>query len=649
MNARVMIILILLIISLLAYTQEERLEFIAERSLRELDFSDLTGILEHYRENPMNINKATSDEILSLQILEPIHVQNLIEYIEKYGSLLTEYELLAIDGFNREMIQQLMPYITLQPSSKETTPQSKRHRFRYQLITRYSRLLEQQKGYEKLQLVDWQERPNDRYIGSPDRIYIRNILSWNNQIKFGFTLDKNAGEAMFPKHLPDTIAGAVNTGIAIPIESFTSYAYAQDIRFIKKVVLGDYHLQFGQGLTMWSGMSYSKSADVINIKRYASTIRPNTSTNANGYMRGGAAWLQFGRIGIVAFYSNLIPASGYHRTFNEIKKEHAPRVINYGARVQYHHDNFKLGMTGNLAHQDIGLDFDVLLFKNTNLFGEITSDQNRSIAFMAGMVSMLHPKVSIAMIYRYYPLKLNNIYSSGFSEAGSTQNETGFYIGMSVNPIPNITFKAYADLYRFPWIRYQVDAPSSGYDMLLQMNYILSSNVQLYLRYRTEIKQKNHPDLMAYIDPLSDIKKSILRFHIAYQVSDNLQLRNRIEWNNVYPGNQSGFLIYQDFILRPVSKAYQLIARLALFDTDTYLNRIYAYENNVLYASSVPSYYGQGSRIYIIFKLKFTSLLEAWVRVAQTYYHDRTIIGTGLEEIHGRTKTEVRLQVRLKI
>ena len=86
-NARLMIILIPLTMSLLAYAQEERLEFIAERSLRELDYTDLTGILEYYRENPMNINKATSDEILSLQILEPLTVQHLIEYREKYGSL----------------------------------------------------------------------------------------------------------------------------------------------------------------------------------------------------------------------------------------------------------------------------------------------------------------------------------------------------------------------------------------------------------------------------------------------------------------------------------------------------------------------------------------------------------------------------------
>ena len=51
LNARLMIILIPLTMSLLAYTQEERLEFIAERSLRELDFADLTDLMEYYREN----------------------------------------------------------------------------------------------------------------------------------------------------------------------------------------------------------------------------------------------------------------------------------------------------------------------------------------------------------------------------------------------------------------------------------------------------------------------------------------------------------------------------------------------------------------------------------------------------------------------
>jgi len=693
MRSSMMIMMVLMLLTIKHYSQEDRIEFIAEGTERELDFADLTDILEYYRENPLNINQATADEIQSLQILDPIAVQNLMEYREKYGSLLTEYEMLAIEGFNKEKIQSLQPFITLQNATGDVAVQAKRRRFRFQLFGRYSRVLEQQKGYQEIPLETWQDKPNDRYIGPPDRGYVRSTLVLNNQFRMGFTLDKDAGEAFFLKELPDTIADAIKTMLPIGFDFFSAYVYTQDIRFIKKIVVGDFHLQFGQGLTMWSGMSYGKSADVTNIKRYASMIRPNTSANENSYMRGGAAWLQFGRVGIVGFYSNhnadanvieetpdtldntkyisSLQESGYHRTLNEILDKQTLNIINYGGRIHYHHDHFKIGLTGHLTHFDaimenpdqiynhfrargnkfinVGFDFDVLLFKNTNLFGEFTSNDKRSIAMLTGLVSILHPKVSIAMIYRHYPVDHTNLYGHGFSEGGSTQNETGIYMGISVNPLPNVTLKAYADVYRFPWLRYQVDAPSSGYDMLIQMNYILSRSVQLYLRYRTETKQQNHPDLIAFIDPLIDRTRHIIRFHIAYQVSLALQLRNRIEWNTVNPGNQTGILIYQDFIYKPPAKPYQLIARLALFDTDDYSTRIYAYENDVLYASSVPSYYGLGTRIYMMYNMRFTKYLDVWVRIAQTYYHDRNIIGTGLDQIQGRTKSEVRIQVRIKI
>ncbi len=693
MKPRMIIMMVFMLLTIKHYSQEDRIEFIAEGTERELDFADLTDILEYYRENPLNINQATAEEIQSLQILDPIAVQNLMEYREKYGSLLTAYEMLAVEGFNKGKIQSLQPFITIQNATDEVAVQAKRRRFRYQLFGRYSRVLEQQKGYQEIPLETWQDKPNDRYIGPPDRVYVRSTLAWNNQFRIGFTLDKDAGEAFFPKLLPDTIADAIKTELPIGFDFFSAYTYAQDIRFIKKIVVGDFHLQFGQGLTMWSGMSYGKSADVTNIKRYASMIRPNTSANENSYMRGGAAWLQFGRVGIVCFYSNhkadanvieetqdtpgnakyisSLQESGYHRTLSEIQDKQTLNIINYGGRIHYHHDHFKIGLTGHLTHFDaimekpdqiynrfrahgnkfinVGFDFDILLFKNTNLFGEFTSNDKRSIAMLTGLVSMLHPKVSVAMIYRHYPVDHTNLYGHGFSEGGSIQNETGIYMGISVNPLPNITLKAYADLYRFPWVRYQVDAPSSGYDMLMQMNYILSRSVGLYLRYRTETKQQNHPDLIAFIDPLIDRTRHIIRFHIAYQVSLSLQLRNRIEWNTVNPGNQTGILIYQDFIYKPPAKPYQLIARLALFDTDDYGTRVYAYENDVLYASSVPSYYGQGTRIYMIYNLQFTRFLDLWLRFAQTYYFDRNIIGTGLDEIRGRTKSEVRIQVRIKI
>jgi hypothetical protein len=88
--------------------------------------------------------------------------------------------------------------------------------------------------------------------------------------------------------------------------------------------------------------------------------------------------------------------------------------------------------------------------------------------------------------------------------------------------------------------------------------------------------------------------------------------------------------------------------RLAFFDTDDFDTRIYAYENDVLYAFSVLPYFGQGMRYYFNLSYKINRNFSVWLRFSQTYFSDREIISSGLGQIDGRTRSEVKIQVRAK-
>jgi hypothetical protein len=37
-----------------------------------------------------------------------------------------------------------------------------------------------------------------------------------------------------------------------------------------------------------------------------------------------------------------------------------------------------------------------------------------------------------------------------------------------------------------------------------------------------------------------------------------------------------------------------------------------------------------------------------WLHYAQTYYNNRDVIGSGLEEIEGNTRSEITAQIRMK-
>ena len=86
--------------------------------------------------------------------------------------------------------------------------------------------------------------------------------------------------------------------------------------------------------------------------------------------------------------------------------------------------------------------------------------------------------------------------------------------------------------------------------------------------------------------------------------------------------------------------------RLQYFDTDDYNSRIYAYENDVLYSFSIPLFYNKGYRYYANVNYDISKKISVWVRYAQSIYINRNPIGSGLDEIQGNRKTDVRLQVR---
>jgi hypothetical protein len=111
----------------------------------------------------------------------------------------------------------------------------------------------------------------------------------------------------------------------------------------------------------------------------------------------------------------------------------------------------------------------------------------------------------------------------------------------------------------------------------------------------------------------------------------------------------AGFLVYQDVLIRPENKAYNLTFRYAIFDTDDYDSRIYAYENDVLYAFSIPGYFYKGNRFYVLLKWEILDNLDFWFRFAQTFYSNQTTISSGLEQIDGNVKSEVKVQLRWKI
>lgn len=86
--------------------------------------------------------------------------------------------------------------------------------------------------------------------------------------------------------------------------------------------------------------------------------------------------------------------------------------------------------------------------------------------------------------------------------------------------------------------------------------------------------------------------------------------------------------------------------RLMYFETGGYDSRMYAYENDVLYSFSIPVFYDKGYRYYININYDVSKKISLWLRLAQTIYKDKATVGTGLDEINGNRRTEVKWQLQ---
>ena len=72
------------------------------------------------------------------------------------------------------------------------------------------------------------------------------------------------------------------------------------------------------------------------------------------------------------------------------------------------------------------------------------------------------------------------------------------------------------------------------------------------------------------------------------------------------------------------------------------------FENDVLYAYSVPAYQGKGIRFYVNGRYKLSRNTDLWIRYAMINYTNQETIGTGGDLIEGNKRSDIRLQLRFQ-
>ena len=685
-----LLVTLLLFLNVRGYTQSENepesrreaLETDAERKGSEPEDDSYELNLDELSRHPLNLNTVSGEDLVQLHILNALQVWNFISYRNLLGPLLSLRELQAVPGWDIETIHEMLPYVRV--GQDETLYAALKNRWKGgngSFLIHAAQVLEKSRGFEKPATPE-----TSHYLGSAQKLFIRYIYHFKQSLSYGFSGDKDAGEPFF--------RGAQRAGF----DFYSFHFFLRQMGIIRAVAVGDFTVNMGQGLIQWQSFSLTKSSQTLAIKREAAFIEPYHSAGEFNFHRGIGICLQKGKwqsgffissqkisthtgsdtAGVEDLFTSF-QNSGYHRTPTEIADRNNTRQVSAGGNMHYLGNRFQLGynwihfqfsrpfqkrdepynlysLKGTLFN-NYSIDYSYTL-SNMHLFGELASDRWGHLALIQGALISLNENLDIDFLYRNISPAYQSLYSDAFTENNVPNNEKGFYTGLTFRPVAGLQAGIYWDIFMFPWLKYAVDAPSAGRDIFIQLNFQLNKTARFTAIYKNEMKSGNGSDLYNATHEILSPVKQRWRMDTNYKLSRTVHFNGRIEYlrlNDHVTNPQKGFLGMVGLgFSKPV---FSVDMGVTQFETDNYATRIYEYEPDLKYNFSLPSFYGKGIHYYISLHRDLSRLIphaathfhfSGWLKWGQVFYRDVESIGSGLDEIPGNRKSELKAQVLIQ-
>ncbi len=630
---------------------------------QQVDFEELSSDLLELAEHPININTATEADLQRLRFLSPQQIDDILLYVYRQP-MHSLYELQLISSLHAYEIRDLLPFL------KAAEPTEEKPLY-WKEIWHY--------GIHEIDL-----RADLRNIETnlPDPFYtsLKYKFNYNNRIQFGITADHDVGEPWWVKHKAlDTKYQTLNGTYGY--DFYSGFVQVQDFGYLQKLVVGDFRASFGQGLTLNTNRRFDgKTGMIIAAGMPKEGLHRYASTSEADFFRGAGATIDCTKgFHLSAFYSARkvdghvvdgsfpsIQTTGYHRTERELVGKRAVWQQVAGMNLTWQHKHWKIGLTAieNILGDTLrptpnyynanyftgirqfaaGLNY---FYHNqrVSVFGEVATAQNQQWGWAAVTGVRFYPisDVGLVAIHRYFSPTFDNMLGNAFAENSRNNDENGLYLGAEVKRVRHWRFAGYADAFRFTLPKYSIHTPSVGYDVFLQADFYPMEALQM--AWKVRMKEKG------------DKAKYQLRYQLRW-AENGWQLNTMVEGNIVSmesgttsqeSGNNTityGLALAQDIAYTFEQVPITLQGRFSAFHIRDYDNRIYFYENDVLYAYSIPAMYGIGGRLYLNTRYKINEHVALYLKAAHTVYADEWVEKQAL--LNNR-RTDIHLLLRLKM
>lgn len=620
--------------------------------------------------HPFNIQTLTREQLETLPFLSPSQVENLLAYLYSYSPVQSLSELQLVEGLDYDTRAMLSLFLFVGDTEDSRKPLRWKNLLRYgenELVLRSDIPFYYRKGFYRYSQELLTENPNRRYLG--DRTYqsIRYQYSYGNRVCVGLVGEKDAGEPF------------INNG-AHGYDFYSWYVQWQGSGVLRKVVAGNYRLNFGLGLVMNTQFGMGKQSAVNMLFSTNKGIKKHSSTSESDYFRGVAATAGWKDFLLTGFYSyqkldanmnnGLITSfktDGYHRTLAEREKKNNVSNQLGGINLSYNNAFVRIGITAvynvfdrmlksNLSYKrydpsgrqffTIGTDYRFNLHR-FSLIGETGIGKGGGVAALHSLVYRASSVWNAVLLHRYYARNYSALYARSFEEGGQVRNEHGIYLG-AVADWNRLKLTTYVDAFRFPYLKYRASLPgSNGVEASFQLEGHNKNGLDWMLRYRYKCRGRDNDDKTALYNEMRHTAKGMARLCLNSWLTGKTTL-DYVRSSFPRTGKDNGWQVSQSFAVRPTSGQWQCEGGGAWFHTDSYASRVYSYERGMFYSFSFPSYYGRGFHAYLWGRYDINKLLTCLLKYSITMYSDRDKIGTGLQEIPGRHKQDLSLQLRLR-
>ena len=658
------IIFLLWVVSLGVNAQESRpweqylSEVMTSEDVESTSWEETYDLLCEMEQHPLDINQVSREQLEELPFLSAQQVEGIMEYLHRYGPMKSLGELQMIRALDYGQLRLLTYFTYVGEEKPEGFP-------KLTTVTKY--------GKQELTAtlrVPFYERKGDKegYLGYPYRHWLRYQFTYGDYVKFGLMGAQDAGEPFF--------SNKNKWGY----DYYSPYLQIRKLGCLESFVAGKYRVSLGMGLVLNNSFGLGKVSMLQNLGRPTYSIRAHSS-RSNDYLQGIAATMDITKgLKATAFVSYrpldatlnkkdstaaTILTTDYHRTTTEMGKKHNLHQTAVGGSLRYANNGLRLGANFLLTHYDRQLKSDtVALYKRhyprgkeflnasldygfvrprIALFGETAIDGKGHLATVNSLSLRLGDDINIMALQRFYSYAYTALMAQSFCDGGRVQNESGVYLGVTWQPSSSLRLAAYTDYAYFAWAKYRVSQSSFSWDNLVQATYN-RKDWTFSGRYRLRMKQRDNEDKTA----LLNLWEHRGKLSVEYAAEQGWGCRT--QWDGgycAYGDGEWGMMLSER--VSYVHNWLRLNAGGGYFLTEGYDSRVYLYEHGPLYTYNFSQFYGEGIRYWLMVRAAVGKRLMLTAKIGVTDYFDRSVIGSGYQQIEASSQCDLDIQLRWKI